>query len=76
MELKAKNGTKLQRWGSGQQAMKILGIRDKATLYALIKSGDVPAYKVRKTSNGNSPYKVDLLACWEYKQRAIAESAA
>lgn len=72
-ELRAKNGNKLQRWGSAPQAMKILGILHKATLYELIKSGDIPAYKLRKTRNGNSPYKVDLLACWEYRQKRIVE---
>lgn len=74
-ELKAQDGTKLKRWGRAKKAMKILGIKDKATLYSMIKSGEIPARKLRKTRNGNSPYEVDLLACWEYKQCGIAEAA-
>mgnify|MGYP000592646950 CR=1 FL=1 len=74
LELKAQDGTKLERWGSAKQAMKILGIKDRATLYSMIQAGEIPARKLRQTSNGNSPYKIDLLACWEYNQARLGDA--
>ena len=74
LELKAQDGTKLERWGSAKKAMKILEIKDRATLYSMIKAGEIPARKLRQTANGNSPYRIDLLACWEYKQARLTDA--
>lgn len=76
LELKAQDGSKLERWGSVKQGMKILGYKHKSTFYALIKSGVVPARKKRITANGNSPYEIDLLATWEYKQAGLQDACA
>jgi hypothetical protein len=62
---------KLRRWGSVQQACKILDECDREILYDLITVGSVRAYK-RRPHRPNSHWRVDLLSVWEHKQRQLS----
>lgn len=61
---------KLRRWGSVQQACKILDECDREIIYDLISVKAVSAYK-RRPHAVNSHWRVDLLSVWEHKQRQL-----
>jgi hypothetical protein len=65
-----KSERKLRRWGSVQQACKILDDCDREVLYDLIAVAAVHAYK-RRPHRSNSHWRVDLLSVWEHKQRQM-----
>lgn len=60
-------GGKLRRWGSVEDACKILDNCDRETIYDLIHTGYVKGYK-RRPHRPNSHWRVDLLSVWEHKQ--------
>ena len=62
---------KLRRWGSVEQARKMLDDCDRETIYDLIAVGAIKAYK-RRPHRANSHWRVDLLSVWEHKQRQLA----
>jgi hypothetical protein len=66
----AKNGTRLQRWGSVKKACAILDECDRQVIYDLHASGDITAYKLNPKKR-NSHLKVDLLSVWEHKQKQL-----
>lgn len=67
----ANSDRKLRRWGSVQQACKILDDCDREVLYDLIETKQVRAYK-RRPHRPNSHWRVDLLSVWEHKQSQMA----
>ena len=69
--LKSQDGSHLERWGTVTQALKVLGYKDRGTIYVMIKSGEILARKKRHTCRANSPYEVDLLSCWRYRQEGL-----
>ena len=69
------SGKNLESEGSVKLAMRMLGIKDKSTFYLLIKSGHVIARKKRHTARANSPYVVDLMSVWRYKQEGLRAAA-
>jgi hypothetical protein len=68
--LTAKSGTKLRRWGSVQQACKILDDCDREIIYDLIRVDSIRGYK-RRPHASNSHWRIDLLSVWEHKQRQL-----
>ena len=66
-----KSDRKLRRWGSVQQACKILDDCDREIIYDLIETKQVRGYK-RRPHRPNSHWRVDLLSVWEHKQRQMA----
>ena len=62
---------KLRRWGSVEQARKMLDECDRETIYDLIAVKAIKAYK-RRPHRSNSHWRVDLLSVWEHKQRQLA----
>lgn len=62
---------KLRRWGSVEQACKVLDDCDREIIYDLIKIGSIRGYK-RRPHRPNSHFRVDLLSVWEHKQRQMA----
>lgn len=66
----AKSDRKLRRWGSVQQACKILDDCDREIIYDLIATHEIRAYK-RRPQRSNSHWRVDLLSVWEHKQRQM-----
>ncbi len=68
--LVAKNGTRLQRWGSVQKACKILDDCDRQVIYDLKDSGQITGYKLNPKAS-NSHLRIDLLSVWEHKQRQV-----
>jgi len=67
----AKSDRKLRRWGSVQEACKILDDCDREILYELITTGQVRGYK-RRPQRPNSHWRVDLLSVWHHKQSQMA----
>lgn len=65
--LLAQDGTKLEREGSIKQAMAILKYKRPEPVQDLIKAGVIRGRK-KNPAKINSPYVVDLLECWKYKQ--------
>lgn len=63
----AKSERKLRRWGSVQEACKILDDCDREILYDLIATKQVRGYK-RRPQRPNSHWRVDLLSVWHHKQ--------
>jgi hypothetical protein len=66
----AKNGTRLQRWGSVRKACKILDDCDRQVIYDLKDSGQIAGYKLNPKAS-NSHLRIDLLSVWEHKQRQL-----
>lgn len=62
---------KLRRWGSVEQACKMLDECGRETIYDLIAVKAIKAYK-RRPHRPNSHWRVDLLSVWEHKQRQLA----
>ena len=62
---------KLRRWGSVQQACKVLDDCDREIIYDLISVGAIRGYK-RRPHRSNSHWRVDLLSVWEHKQRQLS----
>lgn len=67
MELRAKEGKKLKRWGSVKEMSRMLFDLDRDACYRLIIGGDVIGFK--RGTAVNAHYRVDLLSVWEYRQR-------
>lgn len=61
---------KLRRYGSVQQACKMLDDCDREIIYDLIDCGLLRAYK-RRPHRPNSHWRIDLLSVWEHKQRQM-----
>lgn len=61
---------KLRRYGSVQQACKMLDDCDRVIIYNLIEVGSIRGYK-RQPHRVNSHWRVDLLSVWEHKQRQM-----
>ena len=61
---------KLRRWGSVQQACRVLDECDREIVYDLIATGEIRGYK-RRPLRPNSHWRVDLLSVWEHKQRQM-----
>jgi len=66
-----KSDRKLRRWGSVQEACKILDDCDREVLYDLIATKQVRGYK-RRPHRPNSHWRVDLLSVWQHKQNQMA----
>lgn len=66
--LKARDGSRLKRWGSVREACRILFGCDREHIYYLIESGAVEGRKL-KPHRPNSHYKVDLLGVWEIREK-------
>lgn len=64
------SAAKLRRWGSIEQACRILDDCDRETMYDLIAIGSVRAYK-RRPHRPNSHWRVDLMSVWQHKQRQL-----
>lgn len=62
---------RLRRWGSVQQACKVLDDCDREIIYDLISTGEIRGYK-RRPNRPNSHWRVDLLSVWVHKQRQMA----
>ena len=60
----------LRRYGTVENARAILDHCSREVIYDLIALGCIKAYKLRPHSK-NSPWHVDLLSCWEHKQRQM-----
>jgi hypothetical protein len=69
--IKTSAGAKLRRWGSSSQAAKILGNCDKDSVYDLIKSGLIDAYKL-KPHAPNSPWRIDLVSVQMFRNNQMA----
>jgi hypothetical protein len=67
----AKSDRKLRRWGSVQEACKILDDCDREIIYDLIATQQVRGYK-RRPNRSNSHWRVDLLSVWHHKQSQMA----
>lgn len=69
--LKVENSDrKLRRWGSVQQACKILDDCDREIIYDLISIGAIKGYK-RRPHRPNSHWRIDLMSVWLHKQRQL-----
>lgn len=68
--LVARNGTRLQRWGSVKKACAILDGCDRQVIYDLWHSRQIGGYKLNPQAS-NSHLRIDLLSVWEHKQRQI-----
>jgi len=64
------SGGQLRRWGSVEQACRILDDCDREVIYDLIKIAAVKAYK-RRPHRPNSHWRVDLLSVWKHKQAQL-----
>jgi len=69
--VKRKDGGSLRRWGTIDQACRMLDDCDRHDVYALIKSGHLLAYKLKPWAP-NSKWKIDLLTVWQFKQSQLA----
>lgn len=67
MELEARDGSRLRRWGSVGEMSRVLFGLERRACYYLIERGEVVGFKLGKASN--SHYRVDLVSVWEYRQR-------
>ena len=67
----ARSDRKLRRWGSVQQACKVLDDCDREIIYDLIEVAAIRGYK-RRPHRPNSHWRFDLLSVWEHKQRQMA----
>lgn len=65
--LRKKDGGRLRRWGSVEEAGTILFGVGKDKIYAMIRDGDVRAAKIGTSKN--SHWRVDLVSVWECKVR-------
>ncbi len=70
--LRSRNGSRLQRWGSVQDAGRMLWGYKKDVVYELIKAGEIKAIKRGRSRTHN--WRVDLVSVWEFKQRVENES--
>lgn len=68
--LRTKNGARLTRWGSVEQACAILDGCDRQVIYDLAKTKEIRAYK-RRPERPNSHWRVDLLSVWGHKQKQM-----
>jgi len=68
--LVARNGTRLQRWGSVRKACAVLDDCDRQVIYDLVHSGQITGYKLNPRAS-NSHLRIDLLSVWEHKQRQL-----
>lgn len=66
--LRAKDGSRLRRWGSVREACAILFGCDREHIYFLIETGAVTGRKL-KPHRPNSHYRVDLLEVWGERQK-------
>ena len=73
LELRAQDGSRLKREGSLKEAMPILGYKDPESVRDLIKAGEIPGRK-KNPAKSNSPFLVDLLARWEYRQAGLRQA--
>lgn len=69
--LKRADGNPLRRWGTVEQACRMLDDCDRHDIYALRAAGHIHGYKLKPWAK-NSKWKIDLLSVWQFKQRQIA----
>lgn len=65
-----KAGKPIMRWGTHQQARKILCTNNRRLLYSLIDAKLVKAYKLNTTAR-NGRYRVDLQSVMAHKLRQL-----
>jgi hypothetical protein len=68
--LRAQSGAALQKWGSVEQARKLLWGCGKNKVIELVRGGSIQGFKAGPAPN--SPIKVDLVTVWRYKQEVEA----
>lgn len=55
-----------------KRAAKMLGFKDRETIYNLIKTGQIKGWKP-KSENDNGKYRIDLGSVLDYKAARLAE---
>jgi len=73
--LKRSDGGTLRRWGTVEQACRMLDDCDRHDVYVLIGAKLVAGYKLKPWAK-NSKWKIDLLSVWRFKQSQLATRQA